>query len=677
MGLIDGTTKSACIVLSARRGVNESLAYSSLLTVLCEELKQSNFKLILILDETVRRVDVDGVDCHQIVSLKDILQDKKFAKGVWGSASKTYCVYEYLKGDNFDHVFFFGPGGLGFYPINAKLAGLYFTNTQFHIVCCGLVSQDYQERGWGKASLLLLSQVFQEKECVRLADSIIADKHCLDWVGSDRGFSLVNKKSEFLLPHVFGRPFQEFYSANEDKKTAVLILNDAPLCDLRAFLSSFSNRLLAANFSKLRRLIISCDNGQRNSIERGLARLVLSYDLRIDYEGAIELDSHFDKHVFYLIGAKRYNYHILREIADRGHSVCGFDQLAESNKKGSYEFEFYDQHDFLDVGEQVRRVFESVLEHSEESLDVSADPDQEDNIPLVSVCVVHHERPKYLSRVLSALEAQDYSNFEVIVVDDGSHSSETQSAFGFIAKQYSSDRWRFYSKENGWLGAARNYAADRSMGKYLIFVDDDNIPGKSMVLDFTKAIHQSGCDAMTCFAGLFEEDVFQEYPDNIPYCDRDFLPLGSAAALGGFINMHGDASCIVSREAFDLVGGFWEYYGLPKEDHEFFMRLIGRGFKLGIAPKRLFYYRKSSSGMMQSSLSSGGEYFESKKLVLESATKAFSTQISPVEKQIVLELATPQAHANTIPNSGDDASKLFKKLLKSGFDKLLARFRKK
>lgn len=77
----------------------------------------------------------------------------------------------------------------------------------------------------------------------------------------------------------------------------------------------------------------------------------------------------------------------------------------------------------------------------------------------------------YLERCIKSIIAQTYSDFEVILVDDGSTDSSLE-----ICREYEKmdDRISVYSKENGGLSDARNYGLARASGEYVIFVDSDD-----------------------------------------------------------------------------------------------------------------------------------------------------------------------------------------------------------
>ena len=87
-----------------------------------------------------------------------------------------------------------------------------------------------------------------------------------------------------------------------------------------------------------------------------------------------------------------------------------------------------------------------------------------------SIIVPVYNVERYIEKCLDSICNQTYSNYEVIIVNDG---SEDQSES--LIKKYTQDqRFKYYKKENGGLSDARNYGLTYITGEYLLFVDSDD-----------------------------------------------------------------------------------------------------------------------------------------------------------------------------------------------------------
>jgi glycosyltransferase involved in cell wall biosynthesis len=95
---------------------------------------------------------------------------------------------------------------------------------------------------------------------------------------------------------------------------------------------------------------------------------------------------------------------------------------------------------------------------------------------LISVIVTTYNRPDALAAVLAGLLAQRDRGFEVLVADDGSRD-DTRALVEGIAGQAPVPVVHVWQEDRGFrAGAARNRAAARARGEYLIFLDGDCVP---------------------------------------------------------------------------------------------------------------------------------------------------------------------------------------------------------
>jgi glycosyltransferase involved in cell wall biosynthesis len=94
------------------------------------------------------------------------------------------------------------------------------------------------------------------------------------------------------------------------------------------------------------------------------------------------------------------------------------------------------------------------------------------NQPLISVIIPCYNGEKYLSQALESLLWQTYSNWECILVDDG---STDRSAEIFNKYSIKDNRFRYLYQNNQGPSVARNYGIDSAKGKFIQFLDADDI----------------------------------------------------------------------------------------------------------------------------------------------------------------------------------------------------------
>jgi teichuronic acid biosynthesis glycosyltransferase TuaG len=93
-------------------------------------------------------------------------------------------------------------------------------------------------------------------------------------------------------------------------------------------------------------------------------------------------------------------------------------------------------------------------------------------IPVVSVIMPAYNASNYIQEAINSVIAQTYTNWELIIVDDGS-TDETST----IIADYCIQDWRIkgFYQENGKQGKARNLGISKAIGSYIAFLDADDL----------------------------------------------------------------------------------------------------------------------------------------------------------------------------------------------------------
>ena len=92
--------------------------------------------------------------------------------------------------------------------------------------------------------------------------------------------------------------------------------------------------------------------------------------------------------------------------------------------------------------------------------------------PQISIIIPAYNVEKYIEETLRSIEKQTFSDFEVLVIDDGSDDG----TFDIVKSIASQDRRiKIYTQDNSGQGKARNTGIDNAQGEYLTFVDSDDL----------------------------------------------------------------------------------------------------------------------------------------------------------------------------------------------------------
>ena len=114
--------------------------------------------------------------------------------------------------------------------------------------------------------------------------------------------------------------------------------------------------------------------------------------------------------------------------------------------------------------------------------------------PRVSVVIPTYNRAVGVQKAIESVLAQTITNFEVIVVDDGS-SDDT----GKVLREVFGDRIRYYVQTNQGASVARNTGIDQALGEWIAFLDSDDLWEKDKLERQLKALERFGPQCGGCY----------------------------------------------------------------------------------------------------------------------------------------------------------------------------------
>lgn len=219
--------------------------------------------------------------------------------------------------------------------------------------------------------------------------------------------------------------------------------------------------------------------------------------------------------------------------------------------------------------------------------------------PRVSVCISHFNRPVLLAQAIRSLEAQDYPNVEVVIVDDASPDIAAKEYIAALSEQAGARGWIILRNETEqWQQESRNIAARHATGDYVLIMDDDNCARPDEISTMVAVAEGLGVPIVRCLQGIFEGD---DYPKQVSDETRvDFFPTGGPLAVGTMWNVFGDVNVMFRRETFLALGGFGKTEGLGCEDFEIGIRAALAGIEAVTIPRVLYDYRMSAVNMAKS-----------------------------------------------------------------------------
>jgi len=212
---------------------------------------------------------------------------------------------------------------------------------------------------------------------------------------------------------------------------------------------------------------------------------------------------------------------------------------------------------------------------------VSRKPDCNDG-PLVSVLIPARNEAERISPTLEGLAAQDYQNYEVIVLDDNSEDGTLEVVRELMKGD---DRFRsIRGKElpRGWKGKpfAMQQLVEEAKGEILLFLDADMRPGKQLISWTVTNFNTHEVDFLSGYARHTSPDKIEYLLFPVMYLATSFLlPLWLFRHSKTYMFSHaiGQYFCVRS-EVLKEVGGFNPVKDKINEDIQMARFLKGRGY---------------------------------------------------------------------------------------------------
>ena len=209
-------------------------------------------------------------------------------------------------------------------------------------------------------------------------------------------------------------------------------------------------------------------------------------------------------------------------------------------------------------------------------------------MPTVSVIIPTYQRANLVNQAIESVLAQTYRDYEIIVVNDGS-TDDTKAVLAQFGNKITA-----IHQENRGLSAARNTGILASQGKYIAFLDDDDLwlPEKlAKQIPVLEAKPQIGL----IYSDMFRFNENGVFPDtwgkNFP---TPSLPVSWTLFKGNFIPV---PTVVVRRACLDKIGWFDESLSAC-EDYDLWLRIIEK-FPVYHLDEPLAYYRQSSDNMQK------------------------------------------------------------------------------
>lgn len=222
---------------------------------------------------------------------------------------------------------------------------------------------------------------------------------------------------------------------------------------------------------------------------------------------------------------------------------------------------------------------------------------------LLSIIVPFYNTEDYLNECIDSILMQDFHDYELILVDDGSKDNS-----GYIADEYASvyDCIRTIHQENKGVSAARNTGMRSAKGKYLFVYDGDDILSEGSLKEAMERITARDADMLFGGYSYFEDGTKEIVVPDLLYrkplkeAEEDIGKLSNL--FTGNLPPWSMCRSIVRAEVIFQNGLWYDTSLIAAEDCDFFMKLCGVVRQVCIMERPLLCYRIARQGSIMTQM---------------------------------------------------------------------------
>lgn len=211
---------------------------------------------------------------------------------------------------------------------------------------------------------------------------------------------------------------------------------------------------------------------------------------------------------------------------------------------------------------------------------------------MISVCINTKNRANQLIQCLRSILRNDFSDFEIIVVDQ-SNQENTVQITRFINSIYQIKY--FFNTKKG-VSSSKNLALDKTLGEIISFTDDDCLVDKEWLKNIYKTF-QKKKEIVGVFGKVlpYKPQLHKGQICPCIYFKKKENIISKPCFHGQDIGFGNNMA--FKRQVFNEVGGFKEWLGIESigkaaEDAEFALRLLTKNYKLLYSPKIKVYHNR-------------------------------------------------------------------------------------
>ena len=209
-------------------------------------------------------------------------------------------------------------------------------------------------------------------------------------------------------------------------------------------------------------------------------------------------------------------------------------------------------------------------------------------MPLVSIIVAAHNASEYIDKMIESVQNQVYTNWELIIIDDGSTDNTKQKV---LLKNEA--RIRYFRQERKGVSAARNYGFREMKGAYFCILDaDDELSPLSLDARVKRIIETKSDIALGGVGRKYVDGSYHIYHPVLisksSKASKKTNLIDEVASLSDKVFIH-LGELLVKRSANTNYAIMDEHMS-HSEDVKYFLQMLNKTTKACIVPKVVYYY---------------------------------------------------------------------------------------
>ncbi len=223
-----------------------------------------------------------------------------------------------------------------------------------------------------------------------------------------------------------------------------------------------------------------------------------------------------------------------------------------------------------------------------------------------SIIVPAYNVEKYIGSCIESILQQSFSDFELLIIDDGS-TDETLAVIKQFAER--DRRIQLFSKKNAGLSHTRNYGIERATGKFLYFVDADDLLEKDALLHIETQIRSNpNADIIATRYRVMDDKTgsradVNNFPEKVLLNGTEMSPAEQYAACFLYDDISTMAQLYVVRREYLHRSGLHFCDDILHEDELWTPQLFLNAEKIAYCRASCYLYRINRDGAITSAFS--------------------------------------------------------------------------